>query len=575
MDNPQLLPIESIHPHPDNPRLVMRDDVVNGIAANIQDGFDPAHALIVRDMGDGQYQIISGHHRYEAAKQAGLNQVPCWIRAMDDDEAYMALVTSNSQGELSPLEIGMHALHCVGLSSGGRGQRGGLRAYAEAIAKDHSNVAKLVSAARVAENCGNSTTVLQDKTQHLSHVHALPEPTWQPMVGWIIDNGATVAQTKDRVKAVQDVIAKVPSWWPASENKLAALALSNPKEASRRAAVFEEAGKLEQSLGMITVYDHPATDEITSRDGRDYYVAKPVAREYDQAADFRAEVIGMATVPSPDALRGIHRRILDQTREKSDQSERFVPVLSEAEQAEAAKREAEAVAARKRDEVAAKVVDADCVDALSRWGGGPIALLLSDPPYGMDFQSNRSVVTAKADKIEGDGGYDEAMKLTADMLEAALPNMAQDAHVILFCNDEGAFHLRRVVEEAGLTFKRILVWVKPNHGSGDLGAFAPRKELAIHAVKGNPKISPRKDDVFVQDQFAKQTDHPTEKPVDLLVEWIECTTQQGDIVVDPFAGTGATLVAAAKIGRECWGCELDPAYHQSAVARLIEQEGLA
>lgn len=121
----QNIEIARLCAHPQNPRIAMREDVVSAIAANIADGFDPAHALIVRPVGDA-YQIISGHHRWQAANQAKLDTVPCWVRDMGDDEAYMALVTSNSQGELSPLEIGMHALHCVGLSKGGRGQKGGL-----------------------------------------------------------------------------------------------------------------------------------------------------------------------------------------------------------------------------------------------------------------------------------------------------------------------------------------------------------------------------------------------------------------------------------------------------------------
>jgi len=568
------LSVDSIQPHPQNPRMTMRDDVVQSIVANLSEGFDPAHALIVREVEGGHFQIISGHHRHAAAKQAGLSEVPCWVRNMGDDEAYMALVTSNSQGELSPLEIGMHALHCVGLSSGGRGQTGGLSAYAERVGKDQGNISRLVSSARVTEKVCNETYLLMDKTAHLSHVHALPESAWQPMVDWIIDNSATVAQTKDRVKAVKDVLGKVPDWWDADPAKLTSLALTNPKEANRRAAVFEEMSKLAASTKVVTVYDHPATEEVTTRDGRDYYIAKPVAREYDQTEDFKQQVMAMPTIPSPESVRSIHRRIMEATQQSTDQSERLIPVLTEEEQAEQAKRDAEAKKAAKREAVASKVVKGDCVQALEQWNAGPIKLLLSDPPYGMDFQSNRRVVSAQSDKINSDGDYKAAMDLTAAMLEAAIPNMADDAHVILFCNDEGLFHLRGVIESAGLTFKRVLVWVKPNHGSGDLGAFAPRKELAVHATLGNPKISPRKDDTFVQAAVEKETDHPTEKPVTLLQEWIECTTQQGDIVADPFAGTGATVVAASKLGREPWGAEMDDSYHQTAVSRLIDSEGL-
>src|SRR5574337_416176 len=107
---PQLIHVNKLADHPQNPRIALREDLVDAISANLTDGFDAAHALIVRPHGDG-YQIISGHHRKAAAAKSGIEAVPCWVREMDDETAYMALATSNSQGELSPLEIGLHALH--------------------------------------------------------------------------------------------------------------------------------------------------------------------------------------------------------------------------------------------------------------------------------------------------------------------------------------------------------------------------------------------------------------------------------------------------------------------------------
>jgi len=90
----------------------------------------------------------------------------------------LARVTSNSQGELSPLEIGLHALRCVQLSDGGRGRKGGLSAYAEAIGRAKSTITEYVNAARVIENCSVDRTVLQSKTQHLAAIHALPSDCW-------------------------------------------------------------------------------------------------------------------------------------------------------------------------------------------------------------------------------------------------------------------------------------------------------------------------------------------------------------------------------------------------------------
>lgn len=110
LPSPQWLALDRLHPHPDNPRLVNREDVIEAIAAGLASGFDPAHALIVRPLSDDHYQIISGHHRAVAAERRGLSDVPCWVRELDDDEADMLLVTRNAQSGLTALEYGLHAL---------------------------------------------------------------------------------------------------------------------------------------------------------------------------------------------------------------------------------------------------------------------------------------------------------------------------------------------------------------------------------------------------------------------------------------------------------------------------------
>lgn len=561
---PQLIPVWNLQDHPQNPRLALREDVVSAIVAGLSDGFDPAHALIVRTLGN-EYQVLSGHHRKAAAMKAGIDAVPCWVRELDDEAAYMALVTSNSQGELSPLEIGMHALNCVALGDGGRGKKGGLSAYAEAVGRAKQTVSELVAAARVAENCPLERTVLMDKTKHLAAIHALPRECWEPMVQAMLAEGWTVKQVQSVVEDARATLGKVPADWPA--DGLALLAVHKPREAAMWAAAVEEAVTLAGKLSTVTLHRHEKTDEVVTRGDRDYCVARAVAYDYDAAAAFRSEV---ADERSATGVRAVYARVLKHIDEHSDSGEKLLPMLNDAEQAAKEAREAEMHLASQRAAKAAQVECGDCVQWLQGWAHGPIKLLLSDPPYGMAFQSNRRTSTTKTDAIAHDGDYETAMRLTADMLEAALPHLAEDAHVILFCNDEGLFRLRAVVEAAGLEFRRVLVWVKPNHGSGDLKAFAPRKELAIHAVKGRPIVTPRRDDVYVQASVEKVTEHPTEKPVSLLKDWIECTTSEGDIVCDPFVGTGAAIVAAEALGRSGYGAELDPGYHAVAVQRLLE-----
>lgn len=90
------VPVSQLMPHPDNPRLRLRDDVVEQLAAEIKrSGFQAEYALLVRPWEDA-YQIVSGHHRHASAVAAGLDSVPCWVRDMDDHEAFMRLVLANT-----------------------------------------------------------------------------------------------------------------------------------------------------------------------------------------------------------------------------------------------------------------------------------------------------------------------------------------------------------------------------------------------------------------------------------------------------------------------------------------------
>lgn len=222
---------------------------------------------------------------------------------------------------------------------------------------------------------------------------------------------------------------------------------------------------------------------------------------------------------------------------------------------------AEAVATR-----IAKVCLGDARDCINDAPGG-IKLLLTDPPYGVDFQSGRRTTSAKKSKIANDGTED-ALALLADVLAASVAKMADDSHALIFTGWRHEPAFRALIESAGLTIKGSLVWVKNNHGTGDLnGSFAPRHERIIHAVKGKPSLVSRIDDVvFGKDK--QNSDHPTEKPRDLLRQLIEATTSAGELVADPFAGSGSTLLEARALERDFWGCEIDEEYHRGIADAL-------
>lgn len=174
--SPCEIAVAALRPHPQNPRLEPRQDVVDQLAAQIsaRGSLDPAHALIVRPLGDA-YEIVSGHHRKLAAEVAGLATVPCWVRELADDEAYMALVLANTQGELHPLEEGLHAL----------GSGMSVKDYAAQVAKPSTTLQTKAQAGRVLEAVKThvSFTDLRDRWRCLAEIHAAPPWLWPAMAG--------------------------------------------------------------------------------------------------------------------------------------------------------------------------------------------------------------------------------------------------------------------------------------------------------------------------------------------------------------------------------------------------------
>jgi site-specific DNA-methyltransferase (adenine-specific) len=126
---------------------------------------------------------------------------------------------------------------------------------------------------------------------------------------------------------------------------------------------------------------------------------------------------------------------------------------------------------------------------------------------------------------------------------------------------------------AGFTVKSVIVWDRMVHGMGDLkAAFAPRHDTCIFAVKGSyafPDSRPV-DVIQCQRLDGNKLTHPNEKPVELMRRLIEATTKPNDLILDPFAGSGTTLVAALQSGRRYMGVEISPEHYQTAQRRIYE-----
>jgi protein gp37 len=155
----------------------------------------------------------SGHNRFQAAMKAGVDLIPAWVRAMDDDTAFMQLVLANSQSELAGLERGLHALDAVGSGMT-------LRAYAEKIERNYTSTCRDYWAAEVAlkYTAGGSCASLMEYTSHLTEIRAAPPCTWTVLVEAVVGGGWSKRETRETVTRIQAVAEAIPGdhadWLP-------------------------------------------------------------------------------------------------------------------------------------------------------------------------------------------------------------------------------------------------------------------------------------------------------------------------------------------------------------------------
>lgn len=210
----------------------------------------------------------------------------------------------------------------------------------------------------------------------------------------------------------------------------------------------------------------------------------------------------------------------------------------------------------------------DCLEVLPSLS--PVDLVLTDPPYGVRYVTSWRLHT---DMLRVPIINDA----TLDAFEAAWPLMLgrlmEDRHWYAFASP-------RMLPEAMqiCSPKHVIAWDKGDRGTvGDLECgYGEAWEAILYGMKGRrPLNGPRPRTVIRQD-WSSTLDpvHPTVKPVDLLGRLITRSSNKGEVVLDPFMGSGTTLRAAKDLGRKAIGIEMEERYCEIA-ARRLDQEVLA
>src|SRR5262245_54505237 len=533
------IPIDQLQPHPDNPRLVLREDIVESIAAQLKAAkkFGDEHALLVRPV-NGHFQIISGHTRTEAARRAKIKSVPCWVKEMSDAEALMELVKSNAQADLGTIERALHIYKCVDPQ-----KNGGIAGYAKDVGIGQSTASELYSVGGVLSKSNKyiaQAILFLEKAKHIRYISALPtdsQGAWDSYLDHILkvtkddkgkEKSISSADVEKNVKAANEAVKNIHAeveaiyapYYVALQVVTARLTRGAVRDCIARYLVY--LGRREQLDNELKLRQPETHMDIEpAEDGGEPYDTMTVKRPYDyEAADDAA-----ITVEPPDWIWNvaeIERREQEVNKELN------------------ALRELKATAHQ-----------SDALSFLHSVEDESVDLLITDPPYMTDVEDIDFFV--------------------AEWLPIAIRKLKPTGRAYICTGaypEELAAYGSVLTLTEGLTVGVPLVWGYNNTvGPAPTHDYKTNIQMIWHVYKAdapplNTAVLTEKNTLHVINAPDGRTGtrwHAWEKPMELASMLVRhALSQAGAFVIDPFAGTGTFLLAATEQGHIAVGADNDP-----------------
>lgn len=214
------------------------------------------------------------------------------------------------------------------------------------------------------------------------------------------------------------------------------------------------------------------------------------------------------------------------------------------------------------------VMNGDCYNLLDSFKEKMVDLIVTDPPYILNASTTR---TFKGSKIYGTKEFQEICNGYDINLFLELCNrVCKKMNCFVFCSNSQIAPIMQWALNKGF-YATLLVWHKTNAIPFCHSSWKPDLEFIIHIrdigafFNGNAKIASK---LYSAPTNPSQYGHPTEKPISLLNKLIQAASKEEDFVLDPFAGSGTTLVAGLKLKRKVLGFEIKEEYCQMAKKRV-------
>lgn len=226
---------------------------------------------------------------------------------------------------------------------------------------------------------------------------------------------------------------------------------------------------------------------------------------------------------------------------------------------------------------------ASCFDFLKDIPKNSVDLVLIDPPYEVSRETNfqsRQLTGTDVDRFRVSmdfGDWDKNFTGLDQVLLDCHHILRPGGTIICFYDLWKVSYLRSDLEQVGFRQIRLLEWIKTNPVplNSKVNYLTNAREIAVLGVKGSkPTFHSEYDNgiYFYPICRDKGRFHPTQKPLQLIIDLIQKHSNPGDLILDCFAGSGTTALAAKETKRRFIGCELNPDYYQKSLERLHNTE---
>lgn len=207
-----------------------------------------------------------------------------------------------------------------------------------------------------------------------------------------------------------------------------------------------------------------------------------------------------------------------------------------------------------------------------------VDLIITDPPYNVDYVGK----TKDALKIQNDSMSDSKFyQFLYDSYVNMFAICKEGSSIYVFHADTEGMNFRKAFKDAGFKLSECLMWLKNSMVMGRQDYHWKHEPILYGWKEGKAHTwySDRTQTTVLEfDRPARSEEHPTMKPLALIGYLMKNSSKKADYILDPFLGSGSTLIAAEQLGRKCIGIELSPAYCDVIVNRWInhrKKQGLS